>query len=141
MHHPMTVAWHAESFRPIEKAGKSEAAGTGSQPWIYWGSLDTRNKFTGRSVEVYPTGEIHLDLPQHGDRFVWSKVTTAVNNIMVGKLSIEHTGILKIRNIATGDSCEINFAHDGYEWEDSLAEVANEVCKIHWTCQCCYPSR
>ena len=36
---------------------------------------------------------------------------------------------MKIQNVATGESCEINFAHEGFEWEDpSLAEVGNEVC-------------
>lgn len=140
----MTIAFHAEAFTTAdidrakerhkprcspppehiklsyEGSRRPHQSPTNSCRWTYWGSVDTRNKFIGQSIEVHPTGEHRVDLNEHNDRYVWSKVTTSVHNIIVGKLSIEHHGTMRIRNETTGDSCEITFAQQ--DWEDAWVE-------------------
>lgn len=93
-HHPPVLAFHSES-----------TVGTFS---IY-GEVEIKNRFWGKSVEVFPEGVVHLRIPRFGDHFTWSKITTCIHNIVVGKLWIDNYGELVIRNHSTGDVSRIRF--------------------------------
>ena len=51
---------------PLSAARYSDASGGdgSAMPWVYWGSVDTRNKFTGRSVEVLDARPSHHTHPK-----------------------------------------------------------------------------
>eukprot|EP00898_Chlorokybus_atmophyticus_P003818 jgi/Chlat1/4437/Chrsp29S04403 len=59
-HHPPISAWHGESS---------------SGSWGYYGEVEVKNKFWGKSVEIYPLGSSHLRFPKTGDHFAWSKAS------------------------------------------------------------------
>ena len=88
-HHPPALATHAE--------------GNG---WILYQEFTMGSKFRGQYLSVTPLGKLrkiffvnrlvllqghsHLILKNTGNHFTWRKVTTFVNNIIVGKLWIDN---------------------------------------------------
>ncbi|KAJ3096599.1 hypothetical protein HDU97_005751 [Phlyctochytrium planicorne] len=89
-----------------------------SPDWIFWTEVYTKSKFWGASLELHPLGNCHVRLPLSDDiggqpgeteHIVWKKVTTTVNNLIVGKLTITHLGDMVVRNLRTGDECILTF--------------------------------
>ncbi|MCO5563921.1 hypothetical protein L7F22_017573 [Adiantum nelumboides] len=83
-----TDAWHVLSF------GRSQ------------GSLSFSWGFRG---QVFPAGRVHLHMPRFADHYTWSKITTCIHNVVVGKLWIDNYGEIVIRNHTTGDISRIRF--------------------------------
>ena len=52
--------------------------------WTYWQECAFSIKFRGKYIEVTPTGVAHLTFARTGDHYTWTKVPTAVHNIVVG---------------------------------------------------------
>ncbi|XP_031390508.1 oxysterol-binding protein-related protein 1C isoform X3 [Punica granatum] len=89
-HHPMIIACHCE--------------GTG---WKFWGDSNLKSKFWGRSIQLDPTGVLTLAFDD-GEVFQWSKVTTSIYNLILGKLYCDHYGTMRIQG--NGDySCKLKF--------------------------------
>jgi len=86
-----------------------------SPTWAYYGEVDAKSKFTGKSFEIRPTGVAHADLklplewvkdskatsaypPAPTDptkvleHYSWKKVTTSVSNFILGTPQIDHFG-------------------------------------------------
>ncbi|CAH8358378.1 unnamed protein product [Eruca vesicaria subsp. sativa] len=78
-HHPTVIACHCE--------GKG---------WKFWGDTNLRSKFWGRSIQLEPVGVLTLEFDD-GETFQWSKVTTTIYNILLGKLYCDHHGTMQIR--------------------------------------------
>lgn len=123
-HHPPTSACFCDSVR-----------------WKYFGETDAKNRFTGKSFEIKPTGVAHATLklpktfpgtenyPQATDdtgrveeHYSWKKVTTIVSNFILGSPSIDHYGDMEITNHRTGEKCILTFKPRGWRGKD-----ANEV--------------
>eukprot|EP01137_Pigoraptor_chileana_P031302 Opistho-2@18946 len=79
----------------------------------FWQELQIKNKFWGKSMEVFPSGAVHVTLPSRGDHYEWSKVTTCVHNIMSGDKWVDHYGTMEIRNDRAGVVCRLEFARSG----------------------------
>ncbi|GMH10482.1 hypothetical protein Nepgr_012323 [Nepenthes gracilis] len=89
-HHPMILACHCE--------GRS---------WKFCGDCNLKNKFWGRSIQLNPVGVLTLEFDD-GEVFQWSKVTTSIYNLIIGKLYCDHYGKMHIQG--NGEySCEIKF--------------------------------
>eukprot|EP00249_Psilotum_nudum_P021059 c27954_g1_i2 orf=166-1860(+) len=73
-HHPMIVACHCEG-----------------RGWKLWGDSTFKSKFWGQSIQLDPVGILTLEFDD-GEVFQWSKVTTAVYNLILGKLYCDHYG-------------------------------------------------
>ncbi|WAQ90581.1 hypothetical protein PtA15_12A571 [Puccinia triticina] len=123
-HHPPTSACYAESPR-----------------WSYYGETDAKNKFTGKSFEIKPTGVAHavLNIPKTfegtedyppfkrnpnrvEEHYSWKKVTTVVSNFLMGSPTIDHYGDMEITNHRTKEKCILTFKPRGWRGKD-----ANEV--------------
>ncbi|XP_058104562.1 oxysterol-binding protein-related protein 2A-like isoform X2 [Magnolia sinica] len=78
-HHPMLIACHCE--------GKG---------WKFWGDSNIRSKFWGRSIQLDPVGVLTLEFDD-GEIFQWSKVTTTIYNLILGKVYCDHHGTMNIR--------------------------------------------
>ncbi|MED6170046.1 Oxysterol-binding protein- protein 1A [Stylosanthes scabra] len=89
-HHPMTVACHCD--------------GNG---WKFWGDSTLKNKFWGRSIQLDPVGVLTLEFDD-GEVFQWSKVTTSIYNLILGKLYCDHYGTMRIQG-NRDFSCKIKF--------------------------------
>ncbi|KAJ6824771.1 oxysterol-binding protein-related protein 1D [Iris pallida] len=89
-HHPMIVACHCDG-----------------RGWKFWGDSNLKGKFWGRSIQLDPIGILTLQF-EDGEMFQWSKVTTSIYNIILGKIYCDHYGTMRIR----GDgqySCKLKF--------------------------------
>ncbi|CAJ1971837.1 unnamed protein product [Sphenostylis stenocarpa] len=89
-HHPMVVACHCE--------------GTG---WKFWGDSNLKSKFWGRSIQLDPVGILTLEFDD-GEIFQWSKVTTSIYNLILGKLYCDHYGTMRIQG-NQDYSCKLKF--------------------------------
>lgn len=127
-HHPPTSACFAESPR-----------------WRYFGETDAKNKFTGKSFEIRPTGVAHtvLSIPKSFDgtqdypvsernpnrvdeHYSWKKVTTVISNFFMGSPTIDHYGDMEITNHRTQEKCILTFKPRGWRGKDAC-EVKGSV--------------
>ncbi|XP_077225072.1 oxysterol-binding protein-related protein 1C-like [Tasmannia lanceolata] len=89
-HHPMVVACHCE--------------GSG---WKFWGDSNLKSKFWGRSIQLDPVGILTLEFDD-GEVFQWSKVTTSIYNLILGKLYCDHYGTMRLQGTHEY-SCKLKF--------------------------------
>ncbi|KAG7015663.1 Oxysterol-binding protein-related protein 2A [Cucurbita argyrosperma subsp. argyrosperma] len=78
-HHPTVIACHCEG-----------------RGWRFWGDSNLRSKFWGRSIQLDPVGVLNLEFDD-GELFQWSKVTTNIYNLILGKVYCDHHGTMQIR--------------------------------------------
>ncbi|CAK9321626.1 unnamed protein product [Citrullus colocynthis] len=78
-HHPTVIACHCEG-----------------RGWRFWGDSNLRSKFWGRSIQLDPVGVLNLEFDD-GEIFQWSKVTTNIYNLILGKVYCDHHGTMNIR--------------------------------------------
>eukprot|EP00744_Colponema_vietnamica_P003423 GILI01005248.1.p1 GENE.GILI01005248.1~~GILI01005248.1.p1 ORF type:complete len:751 (-),score=212.57 GILI01005248.1:384-2636(-) len=100
------------SHHPPISAGICE-----SRNWVYSNHTHVKSKFWGKSMDIIPQGSPHILFPSHGDDFTWTKATSTVHNLIMGKLYLEHHGTMVITNRATGDVAEIELQKK--KWFDS----------------------
>jgi len=67
------------------------------------------SKFRGNSLEIVPLGIAHLKFTESGNHYTWRKVTTIVHNIVLGKLWVDQVGEMVIKNLKTGDTCQLKY--------------------------------
>ncbi|KAA8529674.1 hypothetical protein F0562_034226 [Nyssa sinensis] len=89
-HHPMVVACHCEG-----------------RGWKFWADSNLKGKFWGRSIQLDPVGVLTLQF-EDGETFQWSKVTTSIYNIILGKIYCDHYGTMRIRG-SGNYSCKLKF--------------------------------
>ncbi|MFQ6642339.1 hypothetical protein Gotur_018606 [Gossypium turneri] len=78
--------------------------GTG---WKLWGDSNLKSKFWGRSIQLDPVGVLTLEF-EDGEVFQWSKVTTSIYNLILGKLYCDHYGTMRIEGNREY-SCKLKF--------------------------------
>ncbi|XP_074309972.1 oxysterol-binding protein-related protein 1D isoform X2 [Silene latifolia] len=89
-HHPMVVACHCEG-----------------RGWKFWADSNLKGKFWGRSIQLDPVGALTLQF-EDGESFQWSKVTTSLYNIIIGKIYCDHYGTMRIKG-SGNYSCKLKF--------------------------------
>ncbi|ERM95326.1 hypothetical protein AMTRI_Chr04g183010 [Amborella trichopoda] len=89
-HHPMIVACHCEG-----------------RGWKFWGDSNLKSKFWGRSIQLDPVGVLTLEFDD-GEVLHWSKVTTSIYNLILGKLYCDHYGTMRIQGNLEY-SCKLKF--------------------------------
>ncbi|KII65728.1 Oxysterol-binding protein 2 [Thelohanellus kitauei] len=83
--------------------------------WVLWETYNVKSRFLlTTSLEIKPKGLSQLLFTKTGFRYSWNKVTTYVHNIIVGKLRIEQSGILNVKNHSTSDGASIEFFTEGW---------------------------
>ena len=97
-HHPPISACHAETAE-----------------WTYYGNANVKNKFSGQSLELIPEGYTHVIFKRTGEHYYWKRVRTIIHNLIVGKLWIDHCGVMSIEK-AGGDvlKCQVEFEKAGW---------------------------
>ncbi|KAI3930971.1 hypothetical protein MKW98_030210 [Papaver atlanticum] len=89
-HHPTIVACHCDG-----------------RGWKFWADSNLKGKFWGRSIQLDPVGVLSLQF-EDGEMFQWSKVTTSIYNIILGKIYCDHYGTMRVKG--SGDySCKLKF--------------------------------
>ncbi|TNY21033.1 exodeoxyribonuclease V [Rhodotorula diobovata] len=115
-----------------------------SPSWDYFGTVDAKSKFTGKSFEIRPTGVAHvvLRIPEEWadpscppnetlpgmreEHYSWVKVTTSVSNFIFGSPIIDHYGDMVITNHRTGETCTLTFKPRGWRG-GNVAEIKGDV--------------
>ncbi|EDV94495.1 oxysterol-binding protein 1 [Drosophila grimshawi] len=95
-HHPPVSALHCES-----------------KEWITWQEFSMTSKFRGKSLQVNPVGGAYVLFTKSGNRYSWRKVTTTVNNIIVGKLCVDLEGETEIIG-SNGNKCTLKYTPYSY---------------------------
>lgn len=75
--------------------------------WKFWADSNLKGKFWGRSIQLDPVGILTLQF-ENGETFQWSKVTTSIYNIILGKIYCDHYGTMRIRG-SGNYSCKLKF--------------------------------
>lgn len=107
-HHPPVAACHCESPN-----------------FIFWQDARIKNKFWGKSMEVFPIGTVNLIMPKHNDHYQWQKVTSCIHNVFGGQRWVDQYGEVLITN-GNKCSCKLTFEKASY-WSKSYA-VKGSVC-------------
>ncbi|XP_052464465.1 oxysterol-binding protein 2 [Carassius gibelio] len=110
-HHPPAAAHHVISQRG----------------WTLWQEITIDSKFRGKYISIMPLGNIHLKFHSSGNHYVWSKVTSTVHNIIVGKLWIDQSGDIIIMNHRNKDKCHLKFSPYSYFSRDVPRKVTGVV--------------
>lgn len=105
VHHPTVIAAVAEGRR-----------------WRFEGDADVKSKFWGRSIELRPEGLLRVTFSD-GDVYQWNKVTTSINNLILGKIYIDHGGIMKVRCVNTGLTARMRFKEAGLIFDKDPRQV------------------
>ncbi|KAG9069598.1 hypothetical protein KI688_010502 [Linnemannia hyalina] len=110
-----------------------------SPNYNFYAEVDVKSKFWGKSFEVLPKGTSHVDLkvpksyaegtqeiltdPNDENKFIehysWRKVTTCVQNLIVGTPWIDNYGDMLITNHRTGETCLLTFKARGWRGKDA----------------------
>lgn len=98
-HHPPISACYAE--------------GSGGK-WKYYNAIEIKNKFWGKSMEIFPTGLNHIEIPEYGDHYVFEQVTACVHNIVVGRIWLDNYGEMEIVDRRTRNKCVLTFNKTGW---------------------------
>ncbi|CAF3409784.1 unnamed protein product [Rotaria sp. Silwood1] len=109
-HHPPAVATHSEG-----------------QGWTLYQEFTMGSKFRGQYLSITPLGYSHLIFKNTGNHFTWKKVTTLVNNIIVGKLWIDNVGEMDIINHTTKDICKLKYFQYSYFSKDVPHKVTGVI--------------
>ncbi|XP_049851697.1 uncharacterized protein LOC126326580 [Schistocerca gregaria] len=96
------------------------------QEWTVQGYMLIKNKFWGKSIEIYPTGGMTCRVPKYGDMFSWNKVITCVNNVLIGSKWIDSYGEMTIVNDTTQEKCLLDFKRRKW-WGAGAYEVSGEA--------------
>ncbi|OVA20535.1 Oxysterol-binding protein [Macleaya cordata] len=89
-HHPTIVACHCDG-----------------RGWKFWADSNLKGKFWGRSIQLDPVGVLTLQF-EDGEMFQWSKVTTSIYNIILGKIYCDHYGTMRVKG-SGNYSCKLKF--------------------------------
>ncbi|ORY88959.1 Oxysterol-binding protein-domain-containing protein [Leucosporidium creatinivorum] len=101
-HTPVVMAFHSE----------------GKQGWEMNGYIAPTQKFWGRSMEVFVTGDFNISFPATGDVYSIRKPSSFVRNLVAGTKYLELVGDLVITNESTGHKAVIAFK-EGSAWGGS----------------------
>jgi hypothetical protein len=92
-HHPPISAVHAEG-----------------EGWVFWQTCSVSTSFQGNSIEIDTNNtQSHIYFPGTKDHFSYTNPKCLVHNLLIGKMWIEHFGVLHITNVKTGEECHIDF--------------------------------
>ncbi|TMW52995.1 hypothetical protein DOY81_001943 [Sarcophaga bullata] len=111
-HHPPMAAIHCEG-----------------RQWTCWQEFTMTSKFRGKYLQIIPLGSAYCHFPATDHKYTWRKVTTTVNNIIVGKLWVDQHGEMEITglNAAAGLKCMLKYIPYSYFSRETQRRVKGVV--------------
>ena len=106
VHHPTVVAAAAEG-----------------RGWTFSGDADVRSKFWGRSIELTPAGLLTLRFDADGEEFSWKKVVTSISGLILGRIHVDHGGVMRVASSSSGLTAVLRFKEPGL-FSSSLSSSA-----------------
>jgi len=124
VHHPTVVAAAAEG-----------------RGWSFSGDADVRSKFWGRSIELTPAGLLTLRFHDGdggdgegngGEEFSWKKVVTSISGLILGRLHVDHGGVMRVSSSTSGLTAVLRFKEPGLfssSYSSSLASSSSAAAR------------
>jgi len=113
-HHPPVGAVYAESLD--------------NKIWTYEAAIEVKNKFWGKSLEVFPTGINHVRFPARGEHYTYQKAVSCVHNILLGNLWLDNYGDIEIVEQRSGLRCQVKMHKTG--WMTDAKNFAAVHCQV-----------
>lgn len=79
-----------------------------------------KTAFWGKILEVKTLGYQNVKLKRTDEQFTIERPTTTVNNLIFGEMYVEHVGIMTVKNMNTGDVCEVEFKKRGWNMKNAF---------------------
>jgi len=97
-HHPPISAAHCEG-----------------RDFVFWQDTRPKSRFLGNSFELDTQGKTHIYFPKTRDHYVYTTTPTSrINNLIIGRMWIDHYGTLTVNNIKNGENCTLTFEKCGW---------------------------
>ena len=109
-HHPPVAAIHVEH-----------------EKWTYYFDFSMRTKFRGKYLQVFPQGYSHFVVKRTGHHYTWNKVSTTVQNIIVGKLWVDLSGEIELQEHTTGAKGSVRFYPYSYFSRRQHRQVTGKI--------------
>jgi len=98
-----------------------------SENFIFYANTNIKSSFWGKSIDIEPQSSAHIILKSSQDHIVYKGATSSIENIIFGKMYIEHHGEFSFSNSTTGDSGTLKLEKRG--WGGSNAYIVHgEIC-------------
>jgi len=91
-----------------------------------------KSNFKGTYMRLKPLGTLHVLLKRHNELYTWKKATTDANNIIMGKIYLDHHGMISVKN-SNGEHAEIKlhkkgwFSKKSHEVEGKIFDMENNL--------------
>ena len=85
-----------------------------SDDYEYFMDTNTKMGFNGTYMKATPIGLQHIRLKSTNEHFYFNRPTTYINNIIMGKMFVDHAGEMKIKNHQTGHVAVLDFKAAGW---------------------------
>ncbi|KAG9288503.1 hypothetical protein G9A89_015709 [Geosiphon pyriformis] len=109
-HYPPIMACHADSPN-----------------WTFWQDSKIKTKFWGKSMELIPSGTVHVIIQKYDDHFTFNKLSTWMRNMISANKYLEHTGVMRVQNQSNGEACEITFNQSGFFSSGPQNEIVGKL--------------
>jgi len=97
-HHPPISALYAEH-----------------EGFLYWGQAEVRSAFRGTHIVVSLLGDLHVVLRKPGnEHYIWQKPQTSIHNLIVGRVNVEHHGVIEVLNLHTQEKSRVALRKAGW---------------------------
>ena len=67
---------------------------------------------------------------KHQDKWVCMQVVSSINNLIIGKIYVDHGGVMRITSSATGMVCKLKFREQGILSRHEAHEVCALMCTV-----------
>jgi len=96
--------------------------------WEYRCTIEVKNKFWGKSLEIFPTGWNHIILKRFNEHYTFHQPTLAIHNICFGTLWTDTYGDVVVTEHSSGLQAHVNLLKTGWMTDKKLyASLVGEV--------------
>jgi oxysterol-binding protein 1 len=79
-----------------------------------------------RVIDVYSLSVLQVKF-HDGEVITWNKVTTTINNLILGKIYVEHSGTMRVQSDCTSKEMRIKFKDSGSVFGTSKRQVSGAI--------------
>lgn len=102
--------------------------------YTFSASTSLQTNFKGTYLKLRPRGKCNVQIHNYSDHFVFEKPFTNVNNIIIGKINLDHHGKIEIKNLTTGDMATVILKKKGW-FNKEIHQVSGVVCNSSGMCK------
>uniref|UniRef100_A0A914YRL2 Oxysterol-binding protein n=1 Tax=Panagrolaimus superbus TaxID=310955 RepID=A0A914YRL2_9BILA len=110
-HHPPISAFYARD---------RSSGGSAEDEFEFYGNIEPRIKFWGRSLEDTPISNFTLHLKPFNEKYIWQGISCSVHNLYMGKMYISLNGTMNIKCVGSDLQTEIKFAGASKSGPDTM---------------------